>query len=108
MLESRVSHTSATSGKEKLEDLIRAESRLSEFSKPEQGAQESRAQYAWRLIKHCVKEATNLTLAAQASDLDLNHGVKHQRRINHIQPIHHLVYNTVTKVEIYFIHNDCK
>ena len=78
----------------------RTESCLSTLSKPEQDDNEPKSKYFWRLIRHCVKEAVDLTKIADTKTLIVSHGLHHNRRLNHPKQLRHVVINKATKVGI--------
>ena len=57
-----ISRSSTGSAQSKMEYYLRAESRLSQIPKPEPLNDESKGQYAWRMIRHCVRDAIDLTI----------------------------------------------
>ena len=83
---------------EKVDEMMRTDSRLSQISKPSQEENETKAQYAWRLIKLCISEVTEITRKANSKDFTINHGIQFQSSLNHMQPIEDLVFNSVTQV----------
>ncbi len=89
---------SFSSASEKVDEMMRDESRLSHFSKPDQDEEEPKARYAWRLIRHCVRDAITRVNKADAKDIVIGHGVHHNRRLNHAEPLHQIIYNKTTKV----------
>ena len=82
----------------RVEDLMRAESRLSGADKPPMDEGETKGQYAWRMIRQSVRYAIDATLKADTKDLTVGHGIHHSRRLNHSQPIIQMIYNKVDKV----------
>lgn len=96
--ESVISAYSAKSAVEKVEDYMKAESRLSHIEKPPPDEGESKGAYCWRLIRHCVRHAVDLVSKADIKDLIVGHGVHHRRRINHVECIKQVIYNKKTRV----------
>ncbi len=93
-----MSRSGSQSASSKVEEYLRAESRLSQVEKPDQEEGESKAQYAWRLIRHCVKQATDAVSKADAKDVMVGHGIHHCRKLNHVRPIKQILLNKNTKV----------
>ena len=96
---------SSSPATDRVGEMMRSDSRLSQLSKPSQEENESKAHYAWRLIKLCVAEATELVERSLSSEIVINHGIDFQRSLNHMNPIEHLVYNQVTQVSVVYIIN---
>lgn len=67
---------------------------------------ETKAQYGWRLIRQCVKEAIDLSLKADMKEMLIVHGIHHQKQIMHIEPIQQMIYNKNT--DVCKINNICK
>ena len=99
----RCEERSVSTASSKVEEMMRAESRMSHFSKPEQEENENKGQYAWRLIRHCVKNAIDLVNKADIKDMVISHGVHQNRRLNHVNPVNQILHNKKTKVVIIFI-----
>ena len=93
-----VEHRPVSTANAKVEGMMRNESRLSHFSKPEQEESENKAQYSWRLIRHCVRNAIDLVNKADIKDMVVSHGVHQNRRLNHAEPLNQILYNKRTKV----------
>ena len=90
-------HRPVSTASAKVEEMMRNESRISHFSKPEQEENENKAQYAWRLIRNCVRNAIDLVNKADVKDLIISHGVHQSRRLNHAEPLNQILYNKKTK-----------
>ena len=88
----------ASSATSRVEELMRVESRLSSIDRPPMQDGETKGQYAWRLIRQCVRFAIDSSLKADAKELNVVHGLHHGRRLNHTQPILQMLYNKVRKV----------
>ena len=88
----------ASSAQINSEYFMRAESRLSQLPKPEAIEDESHAKYAWRVIRHCVRDAIDLTLKADLHSVTVNHGIQASRKIAHAQPVYQMTNNKLTKV----------
>ena len=59
---------------------------------------ESRAQYGWRLIRQCVRDAIDVSLKTDMKELLVVHGVHQNRRILHPNTICQMIMNKTTKV----------
>ena len=84
--------------------VTRPETALSQLAKPEQLEGETKAQYAWRLIRTSVRETIDLCAQADAKDIVITHGMHHLRALNHMEKLHQIVYNKTKKVRV-FIHH---
>ena len=80
------------------DDVTRTDSHASHLSKPEQDENENKAQYAWRLIRHSVRNAIDVVNKADTKDMVISHGVHQNRRLNHTNPVNQILYNGKTKV----------
>ena len=89
---------SAKSGVEKVEEYLRAESRISQVEKPAPDDGENKGAYCWRLIRHCVRYAVDVMTKADTKDAVVGHGVHHRRRINHLECLQQIIYNKKTRV----------
>ena len=86
--------------REKKELLYRSGSRLSVIEKPDQRDDESKAVYYWRVIRSCISTAVDVLNKVNAKDVNIRHGVLHQRHILHPHGVTHMIYNRTTKVRI--------
>jgi hypothetical protein len=100
-----MSHTPLSrqgSAKSRVEDIMREESRLSFMeSKPLPLEDEPRPKYGWRLIRQCVRYAIDASLKADASDLNVIHGIHQNRRLSHVKPIIQMIFNKIDMVGIF-------
>ena len=64
---------------------------------------ETKAQFAWRLIRQCVKDAIDITLKVDMKELYVNHGVHYNRKIMHVDAIQQMILNKTTYVCVYSI-----
>ena len=86
------------SAQSRVEEYIRAESRLSSVDKPKPYENETKASYGWRLIRQSVRLAVNLVKKADVRDMVIIHGIQHGRKLTHPNPIEEMVVNKKTKV----------
>lgn len=62
--------------------------------RPGQRDDETKAQFFWRVLRESIKETSKLVAKADARDIQIAHGVHHLRKINHLDPIRSVLYNS--------------
>ena len=91
--------TRGRSAQSRVEEYLRAESRLSTITKPEQESDETKGQYCWRLVRNCVRHAVDLMKKSDWKDIIITHGMEHIRKLNHEQKVQGMVHNKNTQVQ---------
>ncbi|XP_071824021.1 uncharacterized protein [Apostichopus japonicus] len=72
--------------------------------RPGQRDDETKAQFFWRVLRESIRETSKLVAKADARDIQIAHGVHHLRKINHLDPIRSVLYNS-EKAEYLTINN---
>ena len=74
---------------------------LESLIKPARQDDETQAQYLWRFLRFALKEAVQLVIQFEETDLAVSHGMYYVRRILHDEPIFQVYYMKSTEVRIF-------
>ena len=77
--------------------IPRTDSRLSHVDKPVRGNHETKANYCWRIIRSCITTATDQLSKVNAKEINIRHGIQHERHILHPHGVTDMLFNFRTK-----------
>lgn len=61
------------------------------------GQHVKRAKQLWDTLRNSVKLSTDLMKKADTKPSTVTHGIHHQRKLNHDEPLHCVIYNTIAE-----------
>lgn len=86
-----------TTAQSRVEQYLAAVSKSRTVIKPETVEDETRSNYAWRLLRGSLKAATEILRQADSQDVAIAHGLVYSRKLNHPKVITDFLYNKNTR-----------